>query len=79
MVCSKCQNKIKQTELATPGVKHRNEIYYGSPTTSIANSRDKSKTSATIGATGVGKVTTSAFLGECNVSCANLRHPRVNY
>ena len=31
MVCAKCQKTIKQTELATPGVKRKNEMYYGSP------------------------------------------------
>lgn len=31
MVCAKCQKTIKQTELATPGVKRRSEMYYGSP------------------------------------------------
>lgn len=32
MVCSKCQKTLKKTELATPGVKRKNEIYLGSPT-----------------------------------------------
>jgi cysteine-rich PDZ-binding protein len=32
MVCSKCQKTLKKTELATPVVKHKNEIYLGSPT-----------------------------------------------
>jgi hypothetical protein len=31
MVCTKCQKTIKQTELATPAVKRKNEMYYGSP------------------------------------------------
>ena len=31
MVCAKCQKTIKQTELATPSVKRKNEMYYGSP------------------------------------------------
>jgi hypothetical protein len=31
MVCAKCQKTVKQTELATPGVKRKNEMYYGSP------------------------------------------------
>lgn len=52
MVCSKCQ-KLQKTTLATPGVKRKNEIYYGSPTT-IGN--DKSKSSAAQGPTGIGKV-----------------------
>ena len=32
MVCSKCQNVLEKTELATPGVKRKNEMYLGSPT-----------------------------------------------
>jgi len=32
MVCSKCQKALKKTELATPGVKRKNEMYLGSPT-----------------------------------------------
>ncbi|KAF7510861.1 hypothetical protein GJ744_005691 [Endocarpon pusillum] len=32
MVCSKCQKVLKKTELATPGVKRKNDIYLGSPT-----------------------------------------------
>ncbi|PYH45617.1 cysteine-rich PDZ-binding protein [Aspergillus saccharolyticus JOP 1030-1] len=59
MVCAKCQKKLKQTELATPGVKRKSEMYYGSPSTSLggggssSSSNDKSK--ATLGNTGVGK------------------------
>ena len=47
MVCAKCQKTIKQTELATPAVKRKNEMYYGSP------AGDKNK--ATLGG-GIGKV-----------------------
>jgi hypothetical protein len=47
MVCAKCQKTIKQTELATPGVKRKSEMYYGSP------AGDKNK--ATIGG-GISKV-----------------------
>ncbi|PYI04358.1 cript family protein [Aspergillus sclerotiicarbonarius CBS 121057] len=54
MVCSKCQKKLTQTELATPGVKRKTEMYYGSPATSSpGGSGDKAK--ATLGSTGVGK------------------------
>ncbi|KZF21528.1 cript family protein [Xylona heveae TC161] len=53
MVCSKCQ-KLQKTELATPGVKRKSEMYYGSPATSSASSRDKSS-SATLGSNGIGK------------------------
>lgn len=53
MVCSKCQKKLKSTELATPGVKRKNEMYYGSPSSTLGGG-DKGK--ATLGATGIGKV-----------------------
>jgi len=49
MVCAKCQKQQKKTELATPGVKRKNEMYYGSP------AGDKSKSSATLGNNGIGK------------------------
>ncbi|EYE96497.1 cysteine-rich PDZ-binding protein, partial [Aspergillus ruber CBS 135680] len=48
MVCSKCQKKLKSTELATPGVKRKNEMYYGSPATSGSSK-------STLGSTGVSK------------------------
>jgi cysteine-rich PDZ-binding protein len=47
MVCTKCQKTIKQTELATPAVKRKNDMYYGSP------AGDKNK--ATLGG-GISKV-----------------------
>lgn len=54
MVCAKCQRTLQKTTLATPGVKRKNEMYYGSP------AGDKSRSipaprSATLGATGIGK------------------------
>lgn len=54
MVCFKCQKKLKSTELATPGVKRKNEMYYGSPASTVGGAAKGSK--ATIGSTGVGKV-----------------------
>lgn len=54
MVCSKCQKKLKATELATPGVKRKNDMYYGSPSSTLGGGTDKGK--ATLGATGIGKV-----------------------
>jgi hypothetical protein len=56
MVCSKCQKKLKSTELATPGVKRKNDMYYGSPSSSLGGGVDKGKAKATLGATGIGKV-----------------------
>lgn len=56
MVCAKCQKLSKKTELATPSVKRKNDLYYGSPASTSARSSDKSKTSATLGNNGVGKV-----------------------
>ena len=53
MVCAKCQKTIKQTELATPAVKRKNEMYYGSP------AGDKNK--ATLGG-GISKVGFNALL-----------------
>ncbi|TVY14123.1 Cysteine-rich PDZ-binding protein [Lachnellula arida] len=54
MVCGKCQKLSKSTTLATPGVKKKNDMYYGSPAGSSSKSGDKTK-SATIGNNGVGK------------------------
>ncbi|KAL8728649.1 MAG: hypothetical protein Q9181_005278 [Wetmoreana brouardii] len=52
MVCAKCQKQLKTTALATPAVKKKTEIYYGSP----AGSTGKvGKSSATSGSTGVSK------------------------
>ncbi|MCJ1383025.1 hypothetical protein MMC17_006138 [Xylographa soralifera] len=56
MVCAKCQKTLQKTELATPGVKRKNDIYYGSPTASASSSAGRSKTSATLGNTGIGKL-----------------------
>ena len=53
MVCAKRQKTIKQTELATPGVKRKNEMYYGSP------AGDKNK--ATLGG-GISKVRFNVLL-----------------
>ncbi|TLD31209.1 hypothetical protein PspLS_02142 [Pyricularia sp. CBS 133598] len=46
MVCGKCQKLSKGTSLATPAVKKKSEMYYGSPASSSA-----SKSSATLGQT----------------------------
>lgn len=57
MVCAKCQKLQKSTQLATPGVKHKNEMYYGSPAGSASSSSSsKGKASTTIGPSGIGKV-----------------------
>jgi hypothetical protein len=52
MVCAKCQ-KLNKTTLATPGVKKKSEMYYGSPASS---STSTGKKSATLGQTGISKV-----------------------
>lgn len=52
MVCAKCQ-KLNKTTLATPGVKKKTEMYYGSAASSSASSGTKS---ATLGQTGISKV-----------------------
>ena len=54
MVCSKCQKKLKSTELATPGVKRKSEMYHGSPAATVGGGDSKGK--ATLGSTGVSKV-----------------------
>ncbi|KAL2024397.1 hypothetical protein VTK56DRAFT_8208 [Thermocarpiscus australiensis] len=51
MVCAKCQ-KVKKTTLATPEVKKKSEMYYGSPASSTSS---LDKKSATLGQTGVSK------------------------
>lgn len=55
MVCAKCQKSQKKTELATPGVKRKNDLYLGSPA-----SNDKNKSSAP--SSGIGKVGCAALL-----------------
>ncbi|KAL2164456.1 hypothetical protein VTH06DRAFT_3672 [Thermothelomyces fergusii] len=61
MVCAKCQ-KFNKTVLATPGVKKKSEMYYGSPASTASTSASSSsssqagaKKSATLGQTGVSK------------------------
>jgi hypothetical protein len=60
MVCSKCAKLTGPTSLATPGVKKKAEMYYGSPAGS-SKSGEK-KTSATLGNTGIGKVSQTSIV-----------------
>jgi hypothetical protein len=64
MVCSKCQKAVSKTELATPGVKRKNEMHLGSSTGE--NSRAATN--------GIGKVT---FLPPPTqeIFCALIRAP----
>lgn len=55
MVCAKC-SKLSKTTLATPGVKKKSEMYYGS---AASSSSTGDKKSATLGQTGVSKVSDS--------------------
>ncbi len=55
MVCAKCQ-KLNKTTLATPGVKKKAEMYYGSPASSSSTAAGGQKKSATLGQTGISKV-----------------------
>ena len=56
MVCAKCQKLQKTTRLATPGVKRKNDIYYGSPAAAGGASKEAGKKpSATLGNTGIAK------------------------
>jgi hypothetical protein len=57
MVCGKCLKLTKSTKLATPDVKKRSEMYYGSPATAKASGSK----SATLGNTGVSKVKTILY------------------
>ena len=66
MVCTKCSKLTKSTTLATPGVKKKSEIYFGSVAASSSKSGDKTKTSATLGQNGIGKV--SSLLSGCDPS-----------
>ena len=74
MVCAKCQKLSKSTTLATPAVKKQSEMYYGSPAGS-SKSGDKTKTSATLGNNGIGKVRFTIYRV---LSIANSSQ-RVNY
>lgn len=53
MVCAKCQKQLKSTALATPAVKKKSEMYYGSSAGSTARVE---KSSSTGGSTAAGKV-----------------------
>ena len=56
MVCAKCQRSLQKTTLATPGVKRKSDLYYGSPAGDKKSSSTAGTTSsATLGATGIGK------------------------
>ncbi|KAJ9151777.1 hypothetical protein NKR23_g2842 [Pleurostoma richardsiae] len=57
MVCAKCQKLSKGTTLATPAVKKKSEMYYGSPASASSSSRGSggATKSATLGQTGIGK------------------------
>lgn len=57
MVCGKCLKLQKSTKLATPEVKKKSEMYYGSP----ASTKASGSKSATLGNTGVSKVTMALF------------------
>ncbi|KAJ6446457.1 chromosome segregation protein sudA [Purpureocillium lavendulum] len=53
MVCAKCQKLTKGTTLATPDVKKKSEMYYGSPAGS--SKAAASGKSTTLGQSGIGK------------------------
>jgi len=54
MVCGKCQ-RLQKTTLATPHVKRKADMYYGSPASSKSADRKDGKASATLGSAGIGK------------------------
>lgn len=73
MVCAKCQKKLKSTELATPGVKRKNDIYYGSPASTVGGGSATGK--ATMGTTGVSKVCSMmSWPIQCHVTNGVLLH-----
>lgn len=55
MVCAKCQKLSKGTTLATPEVKKKSDMYYGSPAGTSKAAAASSKP-ATLGHNGIGKV-----------------------
>ncbi|KAI9675324.1 MAG: hypothetical protein M1817_001227 [Caeruleum heppii] len=55
MVCARCQRLQKATELATPGVKRKNDLYYGSPASTTSKMTDKTKSSSGSSSNGVTK------------------------
>ncbi|KAK8202118.1 hypothetical protein M8818_005644 [Zalaria obscura] len=56
MVCAKCQKLVKKTQLATPDVKKKNEMYYGSPASSSTKSTGSIKgAGSTLGNNGISK------------------------
>ena len=59
MVCAKCQKSQKQTKLATPEVKKKSEMYYGSGagagSSGTRSTGGGAKSGATLGITGVSK------------------------
>lgn len=63
MVCAKCQKRLGATALATPGVKKKTDMYYGSPAGSKTTASSKTS-SATLGDNGVGKVRVAFSGGE---------------
>jgi hypothetical protein len=87
MVCAKCQKLSKSTALATPGVKKKNDMYFGSPAGSSSKSGDKTKTSATLGSNGIGKVNhhigrlanTMLILGQSKLLSKAARNPYATY
>lgn len=56
MVCAKCQKLSKGTTLATPDVKKKSEMYYGSSAGTGSSSKGAGTKSATLGQNGIGKV-----------------------
>lgn len=58
MVCAKCQKLVKNTKLATPDVKKKSEMYYGSSagSASTRSTGGGAKAGATLGSNGVSKV-----------------------
>lgn len=59
MVCAKCQKLVNQTKLATPDVKNKKEMYYGSSASTAKTTKSTgggAGAGATLGNSGIGKV-----------------------
>ncbi|GAB7348762.1 hypothetical protein MBLNU459_g7491t1 [Dothideomycetes sp. NU459] len=64
MVCAKCQKLVKQTKLATPDVKNKKDMYYGSPASTSKGTKSTgggAGAGTTLGSSGVSK---SKLLGK---------------
>ncbi|PQE10876.1 Cript family protein [Rutstroemia sp. NJR-2017a BBW] len=83
MVCAKCQKKPQSTTaLATPEVKKKNDMYYGSPaagSSKAGSSKAGTKTSATLGNNGIGKLWLLILSLQSKLLSKSARNPYATY